>query len=401
MKLELHIKCIPDPDGHNPALLLKGDWIILEITDGEFSGYGEISHSRNDAACIETAKQLFERYIKNMNPSFEAVKKLEGETFSRTDSFIQATAISGINQALYELMAKRAKVPVWKFCSSQSFPGLSPSSSPSPTPSHSAAAGPQSQAGNFGRPSTELRNYRVPAYATINRALTSRTIENYMETVECALNQGFSAIKCAPFEMVTEAGDQVALSRYGLSVLKKLRENFPDLSIRIDFHERFRMDAFKQILPEILEISPHWLEAPLPIGDAYTELRSFCKTRIALGELFYGMEGFRPIIERNWADVIMPDVKHAGGFGPLLDISGFFCGETMVEISPHNPSGPVSAAASLHAAALSKKVTSIELPLITGEKELTTLIGWMEVSLRCRRGMAGVSISCRNFSNYL
>jgi galactonate dehydratase len=46
----------------------------------------------------------------------------------------------------------------------------------------------------------------------------------------------------------------------------------------------------------------------------------------------------------------MPDVKHVGGFGPLLDVLQMGAGR--IEISPHNPSGPISTAASLHAAAV-------------------------------------------------
>ncbi|HEY5666697.1 MAG TPA: enolase C-terminal domain-like protein, partial [Gammaproteobacteria bacterium] len=54
--------------------------------------------------------------------------------------------------------------------------------------------------------------------------------------------------------------------------------------------------------------------------------------------------------ENAWADVIMPDVKHVGGFGSLLDVMRMAEGRS--EVSPHNPSGPISTAASLHAAAV-------------------------------------------------
>jgi galactonate dehydratase len=57
------------------------------------------------------------------------------------------------------------------------------------------------------------------------------------------------------------------------------------------------------------------------------------------------------IAEHRWAHVIMPDVKHVGGLGPLLGVMRRVAGK--VEVSPHNPSGPISTAASLHAAAVS------------------------------------------------
>jgi galactonate dehydratase len=83
---------------------------------------------------------------------------------------------------------------------------------------------------------------------------------------------------------------------------------------------------------------------------------------VATGELFFGERDFRGLLESRWADVIMPDVKHVGGFGPLLKVCQM--AETFSgEVSPHNPSGPVATCASLHAAAISPAVSSTELIL--------------------------------------
>lgn len=104
-----------------------------------------------------------------------------------------------------------------------------------------------------------------------------------------------------------------------------------------------------------------WIEEPFPIGDAYTELRKQTASRIAGGELFWGSEVFRTIMDQGWVDVIMPDVKHIGGFGPLLSVLGMAVGK--IEVSPHCPSGPVSTAASLHAAVVFPElVRSLEYP---------------------------------------
>lgn len=339
MNLELTIQRITDPDGHNPALLLKGDWLIVIISDGEHFGYGEASHSKNDDTCEKTIQKLFDEHVRQMDLTLPAIEQLSKTVFSEADSFITATAISGINQALHDLVAKREKTAVWNLFSAQKI-------------------------------QTE-----IPVYTTINRALTTRTLDNYCETVSHAVEQGFSAIKCAPFEQVTPDGDQVAQSEYGLSVLECLRKNFPELSIRVDFHERFQLAAFQQVLPAVEAVSPFWIEAPLPIGPIYSELRKTCKNQMALGELYFGHPGFADITENDWADVIMPDIKHVGGFGPLLDVCRNFADR--IESSPHNPSGPVATAASLHAAAACSSVTSLELPLII-DPERAYYLEWME-----------------------
>jgi galactonate dehydratase len=339
MALGIKIATVLDPNGHNPALLLKGDWLIVEITDGHYRGYGEASHSRNDEACEKTILKLFQSHVKDIDISIRAIEELSRGVFSAADSFVAATAISGINQALYDLVARREGTSV------------------------------------RGLFTDTDRPLRVPAYTTINRALTTRTLDDYHETVAQAVKQGFKAIKCAPFEAVSRDGDQVCQSKAGLSILQSLRKNFPDLSIRVDFHERFHLRAFKEILPALKELSLFWLEAPIPIGPGYEELKPLCPTKMALGELYFGRHGFKKITESRWADVIMPDVKHAGGFGPLVNIARHF--SEQVEVSPHNPSGPVASAASLHAAAVCPAITSLEIPLIA-DKPRAYYLEWLD-----------------------
>lgn len=339
MNLKIKIERITDPDGHNPALLLKGDWLIICIGDGEYWGYGEASHSKDDDACEATILKLFDKHIRHINLTIPAIDRLSETAFAEADSFIAATAISGINQALYDLVAKRENTAVWNLFSDKKIQD------------------------------------KVPVYTTINRALSSRTLDDYYETVSHAVEQGFSAIKCAPFEHVTPDGSQIAQAEYGLSVLQFLRKNFPDLSIRVDFHERFQLPAFMEILPAVEAVSPFWIEAPVPIGPQYSELRKSCKTQMALGELYFGRSRFSDITNNQWADVIMPDVKHVGGFGPLLDVCRYFSDTT--ESSPHNPSGPVATAASLHAAAACASVTSLELPLIK-DRARAYYLEWLE-----------------------
>jgi galactonate dehydratase len=361
MSLSLNIRRVPDPQGHNPALLIRGDWLIVEISDGRHTGRGEASLSGNDDACEKTVNRLFHRFVKDLvvnemvegdtisckSLSPEVLKALSCGPFSAARNFVEATAISGIDQALWELAAKQAGLSVSNMVLGSSWKGRVECS------------------GVNGPP-----RKKVPVYATINRALTNRTLDDYLETAESALRQGFTAIKCAPFEKVEPgagADDQRTDARYGLEVLSSLRERFSDLSIRIDFHERFRLDVFLEILPEIEMLSPFWIEAPVPIGEDYTEVNRRCRRPIALGELYFRFEGFEKIIDHGWADIIMPDVAHIGGVGPLREGVTRFSGR--VELSFHNAGGPIGTAASLHAASLTDAVTSLEIPLIADESK--------------------------------
>jgi galactonate dehydratase len=312
--LTLSFRTIRDPDGWYPSLRLKGDWLIFEISDGVLSGFGEASHSMDDEGCKRTAAGLFTEHYAGFSPSLENLARKEREIAALEPDFVTATAFSGINQALYDLLAKRERVPVWQlFRSGTAFHGLR-------------------------------------LYTTINRALQTRTPEEYSTVVGELQALGFKTFKCAPFEAVNGPDHAVEKAAAGLATLARLRQQFPDLAVRVDFHERFQPKDFYALIPELERLKLDWLEEPFPVGPTYDELKRKTHLRLSGGELFWGRRRFEEITEHRWVDVIMPDVKHSGGFGPLLDVMRMGAGR--IEISPHNPSGPISTAASLHAAAV-------------------------------------------------
>ncbi|HEY3519109.1 MAG TPA: enolase C-terminal domain-like protein [Gammaproteobacteria bacterium] len=310
----LQFRTIPDPDGWAESLRLKGDWLVFEVSDGVLSGFGEASHSNDDERCKQAAAQLFERHYRGFSPSLESLARKESEIAALAPDFVTATAFSGLNQAFYDLLAKREQVPVWRlFRDKTAFAGL-------------------------------------PLYATIQRALRGRSAEEYAAIAGEVRAQGFTTFKCAPFEAVNGPERAVEKAAAGLATLARLREQFPELALRVDFHERFKPQDFYSIVPELERLKLDWIEEPFAVGASYDELRRRTRLRISGGELFWGRARFQEIAEHGWCDVIMPDVKHVGGFGPLLDV--LTMSAQKIEISPHNPSGPISTAASLHAAAV-------------------------------------------------
>lgn len=312
--LTIDFRTIPDPDGWHESLRLKGDWLLIEISDGIHSGVGEASHSRDDAGCRDAAARLFAEQFRDFRVSMESLAAKEAELATQVPDLVTATALSGINQALYELLAKREQVPVWQLFRE--------------------------------RPGVES----LPLYTTINRVLEQRTLAEYLEIVTAVAAQNFASFKCAPFEAVDGPDRAVRKARAGLATLGRLRERFPDLGMRVDFHERFAPESFAAILPELEALELEWIEEPFAMGESFAALRASTSLRVAAGELFWGRPRFEHIVANAWADVIMPDVKHVGGFGPVLDVMRM--AEGRAEVSPHNPSGPVSTAASLHAAAV-------------------------------------------------
>ncbi|HVY65294.1 MAG TPA: enolase C-terminal domain-like protein [Gammaproteobacteria bacterium] len=310
--LQLKFRTIKDPDGWYPSLRLKGDWLVLEVTDGVLSGYGEASQSNDDERCKQAATAIFAQHYRDFVPSLERLAAKEREIAALTPDLVTQAAYSGLNQAFYDLLAKREQVPVWRlFRDKPAFEGL-------------------------------------PLYTTINRALEKRTTEEYDEVVGALASRGFGIYKCAPFEAVNGPEHAIEKAAAGLTLLTHLREKFPQLRVRVDFHERFQPHDFYELIPQFEKLDIDWLEEPFRVGPTYTELRQKTRLRLSGGELFWGRQRFEEIANAKWVDVIMPDVKYVGGFGPLLDV--LVMGRGKIEISPHNPSGPISTAASMHAA---------------------------------------------------
>jgi galactonate dehydratase len=82
--------------------------------------------------------------------------------------------------------------------------------------------------------------------------------------------------------------------------------------------------------------------------------------RLAGCEELVGVQQNRVFAEAGAYDVMMPDVKYAGGVAEMMRLADLFerCG---VAFSPHNPSGPISHAASLHVSAVVRSFDRLEV----------------------------------------
>ncbi|MDO8543822.1 MAG: enolase C-terminal domain-like protein [Opitutaceae bacterium] len=328
-RLQLSSATVADPDGHHPALRLKGDWLVIAISDGTHTGLGEISHSRDDRACLQRVRELFAAHVSHQPPTRKLLREFAA-AFAKAD-LVTATAISGIDQALHDLVAQREGLPVWRLYTD--------------TPV---------------QPS-------VPCYLSTNRALRGRTPADFVGATNAALALGVRAVKLTPFEAVTEGGEQLPRAEEGFARIEAVRAAHPRISLRVDCHERFTPENTATLLPRFARYNLEWLEEPCPPGHALAGLRAQAKMPFAIGELFFGEGPFRELLEHRRADVIMPDPKHVGGFASLVRVCRM-AEKLRGQVSPHNPSGPVATRAAVHAAAVSAAVTSVELILTSDRR---------------------------------
>ena len=133
-------------------------------------------------------------------------------------------------------------------------------------------------------------------------------------------------------------------------------------------------------MPRLAVLRPYWIEAPVAERDleGWRRVRDSTDARLAGGEMLVGLAAHRRFIEASGVDVIMGDVKYCGGIAALRDVAGL--AEAFgIELAPHNPSGPVSTAATAHVAAALPHVVPI-MEFAWGEANWRpSLVGGAEV----------------------
>jgi galactonate dehydratase len=136
----------------------------------------------------------------------------------------------------------------------------------------------------------------------------------------------------------------------------------PAVAIMVDCHSFFSVDQAVDVARRLEPQALTWYEepvAPEQVEDTLA-IKQRIRQPMAGGELLFGIAGFGPMIRRRAADTIMPDVKHCGGLLELTRIAAV-ADEAGVMVAPHNPSGPISTAASVQVCAGMKNVNYLEL----------------------------------------
>ena len=134
-----------------------------------------------------------------------------------------------------------------------------------------------------------------------------------------------------------------------------------EIELLVDCHQRFDLALAFKVAEKVRPLDLYWFEEPVPRDrvDALRQLRLHSGQTIAGGESLVGREGFWPYIAQGAVDVLMPDVKHAGGITECRRIAAL-AEIAQMPIAPHSPAGPVSTMAGVHLAATVANFTVLE-----------------------------------------
>ena len=289
-------------------------WLFVRLSTNQgLTGLGEASLGRR--AALPELEPFFQ-LVRDESPFRIEQYRQRGWAAASSGDRVRATAFSAIEQALWDLVGKALGAPV-----SDLFGG-------------------------------RIRD-ALTVYANINRATSNRQPDGFAANARAAVNDGFAALKAAPFDgfpaLTQPAAEVVAATELGIACVASMREAVgPDVAVKIDAHSYFdvplAVDVARRLEPHDLS----WYEEPVPpqqVRDTKTIHDSIVQP-MAGGEFLFGMQGFAPLCQQRAVDIVMPDVKHCGGLAEarriaaIADLHG-------VAVSPHNPSGPVATAASV------------------------------------------------------
>ncbi len=315
----------------------KTNWFFIRVTaENGVSGIGEASLNGWEPLQLAMTERLRQRLL---GQPLDAVAP-QLQVFPHSPGgLIASSVISATEQAITDLRARLDGVPV-----------------------HQLLGG--NDAGKTARKA-------VRVYANINRGARDRSPDGIAKAARNAIDAGFGALKIAPFDGVywgdPDSTETRRRSAAGVDRVQAIRETVgPDIDILVDCHWRFDEAATLQLMQDLRSARLYWLECPVSENPhGFAALRRVHEQTRRLGMKLSGAEcqisaaGFAPFVEGGLLDVVMPDIKYAGGYAEMLKIAAL-CAAHGVDFSPHNPSGPVCNMASVQLCAVAPAFLILE-----------------------------------------
>lgn len=287
---------------------LQPRWLLLRVeTDDGFVGWGEPVVEGRVAATQACVHEL-EPYLIGQDP-----RRIEHiwQTLYRGGFYrggpVLTSALSGIDQALWDIKGKALGVPVY-----------------------------------------DLLGGAVRDKMAVYSWIDSDTPEIAARSVKEKMAQGFTTVKMFGTCATGWIDDRKAINDL-LERVQAVRDAAgPDVGIAIDFHGRAHHSMARTLLKELEPLKPLFVEEPVLVEnlDAFADLHRRSNIPLATGERSFTRWGFKELLERGCADIIQPDLSHAGGISEVRRIAAM--AETYdVALAPHCPLGPVALAACL------------------------------------------------------
>ena len=289
-------------------------WGFVEIlTDEGISGWGE-AVLEGHAAAVLACVQEYKDYLIGQDPS-----RIEDiwSTIYRAGFYrgggVLMSAISGIDQALWDIKGKVFGAPVYELMGGK------------------------------------CRD-RIKVYSWVGGDRPSDVGAAALEKKEA----GFSAVKMNATEelQMIDTYDKVDAVLERVAAIRESCGKY--FGIAIDFHGRVHRPMAKVLAKKLEEFDPMFIEEPVLCEhmDCFKEIAAACNIPIATGERLFSKYDFKRLLEAGGVDIIQPDLSHAGGITEVKKIASM-AEAYDVALAPHCPLGPIALAACLNVDATS------------------------------------------------
>lgn len=296
------------------AWLVRPRWCFVEVeTDQGLTGWGEAvieGKASTVKACVE---EMTEYLIGQDSQNIEDIWTLLYRAGFYRGGPILMSAISGIDQALWDIKGKYFQAPVYQLMGGK------------------------------------CRD-RMKVYSWVGGDRPSDVARAAKERQEA----GFTAIKMNATEelQMVDSYDKIdAVLERVASIRESTGKNF---GIAIDFHGRVHKPMAKILAKKLEEFDPMFIEEPVLCENMedFKEIAACCNIPIATGERLFSRWDFKRLLTAGGVDIIQPDLSHAGGITEVKKIAAM-AEAYDVALAPHCPLGPIALAACLQVDATS------------------------------------------------
>lgn len=295
------------------------NWIFVKVETNQegLYGWGEATLEWKTAGVVGSVDDIGRLLIGEDPRRIEHLYQIMYRQYFWRSGIEGMTAISGIEQALWDIKGKWLNVPVYELLG--------------------------------GRVRDKVRVYTHLGGGQMNIMYESDKPEQFAEHALSVQEQGYTAIKFMAVPR-TEPVEGVRSVHMAARMVSAIREAVGDkMDLMVDLHARTWPGMAIQYCQALEPYGLLFLEEPCPTEDieATEQVTRVSKIPIATGERLVGKAQFRELIARRACHIIQPDLSHCGGLWEARKIA-VIAEAYSIAVAPHNPNGPIATAATIH-----------------------------------------------------
>ena len=284
-------------------------WLLLKIsTDAGIVGWGEPIVEGKAATVRACVEEMADVLIGQDPHRIEDIWQVLWRGGFYRGGPVLTSAISGVDQALWDIKGKALGAPVWQLLGGQC-------------------------------------RERIRVYSWIGGTNPEDCAQAALRAVR---ENGFTALKMGATDELGYV-DAPARVKEAAARLAAVREAVGDeIGVGVDFHGRVPRAMALPLAKALEPACPMFIEEPvLPEhNEALAALAAQTTIPIATGERMFTRWGFKRVLQDGHVAIVQPDLSHAGGISEGRKIAAM-AEAYDVAVAPHCPLGPVTLAASL------------------------------------------------------